>query len=73
MTTMIGILRGQRVERVEPAIGFTRATAYPLREKWVGNVAAYNEARRGLHTRFVRSGYLMLQPTTKRGWGCIPT
>jgi hypothetical protein len=35
MTTMTGILRSQKLERVEAAIGFTRATAYPLREKWV--------------------------------------
>jgi len=31
---------------------------YPLREKWVGDVAAYNEAHPALHTHFVRSGYL---------------
>ena len=33
---------------------------YPLREKWVRNVAAYNEARLAMHTHFVRSGYVML-------------
>jgi hypothetical protein len=53
---MIGIWRAKKLERVEPAIGFTRAAEYPLREKWVGDVAAYNEARLGLHTHFVRSG-----------------
>ena len=37
---------------------------YPLREKWVGDVAAY-EAQMVLHTHFVRSGYVMLQPTKR--------
>ncbi len=36
--------------------------AYPLREKWVCDVAAYNRACRSLHTHFVRSGYVMLRP-----------